>query len=236
MLARTTGCAMKRGIYSEITAMGILRLTMLELGRRAHDLGAIDDADHILDATIDEAAAILKGSGPSAAEIRERGERRRLLTAEGPPRFLGTPPPPPPPVDELPPPLARVMSATGFMIDAILGQLDAPEGDSNVIVGLGVNSGIYEGTARVIGNTFDLVDLEEGEVVVSGTTGEAFNSVLHLVGAIVTDHGSHACHAAIVAREIGFPAVVGTVNATSRIKSGDRVRVDGTKGEVTIVS
>ncbi len=226
----------ERGIYSEITAMGILRLTMLELGRRAHDLGSIDDPEQILDATISEAAAMLNGAGPSAADIRERGERRRGLTAEGPPRFLGSPPHPPPSMDELPPPLARVMSATGFMIDAILGQLDAPEGDSSVIGGLGVNSGIYEGTARVIGDTFDLLDLEEGEVVVSGTTGEAFNSVLHMVGAIVTDHGSHACHAAIVAREVGFPAVVGTVNATSRIKSGDRVRVDGTKGEVTIVS
>ncbi len=226
----------ERGVYSEITAIGILRLTMLEVGRRAHDLGAVIEPKHILDATIAEAAALLSDAGPSGEELNERGERRRSLTAEGPPRFLGSPPPPPPSMDELPPPLARVMSATGFMIDAILGQLDAPEGDGPLIGGVGVNPGVYEGTARIIDNTYDLLDLQDGEVVVSAATGEAFNSVLHLVGAIVTDHGSHACHAAIVAREMGFPAVVGTVNATSRIKSGDRIRVDGTKGEVTIIS
>jgi phosphoenolpyruvate synthase/pyruvate phosphate dikinase len=70
---------------------------------------------------------------------------------------------------------------------------------------------------------------------VAASTGEAFNSVLHLVAGIVTDHGSHACHAAIVAREMGFPAVVGTVNATTRIETGDRIRLDGSKGEVTIL-
>ena len=82
----------------------------------------------------------------------------------------------------------------------------------------------------------DLLELEDGEIVVSAATGEAFNSMLHLVGAIVTDHGSHACHAAIVAREMGFPAVVGTVDATTRIRTGDRLRVDGTKGEVSILT
>ena len=81
----------------------------------------------------------------------------------------------------------------------------------------------------------DLLDLEDGEVIVAPSTGEAFNSVLHLVAGVVTNHGSHACHAAIVAREMGFPAVVGTVNATTRIKTGDRIRVDGSKGEITLL-
>ena len=72
-------------------------------------------------------------------------------------------------------------------------------------------------------------------MLVAPTTGEAFNSMLHLVAAIVTDHGGFASHAGIVAREMGFPAVVGTVNATSRINTGDRLRVDGDSGEVTIV-
>ncbi len=128
------------------------------------------------------------------------------------------------------------MSATGFMIDAILGQLDAAAGDASVIIGIGTNDAVYEGTARLINKIDDLLDLEDGEIVVSAATSEAFNSMLHLVGAIVTDHGSHACHAAIVAREMGFPAVVGTVDATSRIRTGDRLRVDGTKGEVSILT
>ena len=72
-------------------------------------------------------------------------------------------------------------------------------------------------------------------MLVAPTTGEAFNSMLHLVGAIVTDHGSFASHAAIVSREMGFPAVVGTVDGTRRITNGVRLRVDGTTGQVTIL-
>jgi phosphohistidine swiveling domain-containing protein len=224
----------ERGIYSEITAMGILRLTMLEIGRRVHARGSIHEAEHVLDATLAEAAALLQSDAVPADELRTRGDRRRTLSAEGPPRYLG-PPPPPPPTDELPPPMARLMSATGFMIDAILGQLDEAAGDESSIIGFGANPGTYEGPARLIRSTDDLLDLEPGDIVVAATTGEAFNSVLHLVGAIVTDHGSHICHAAIVAREMGFPAVVGTVDGSTRIRTGDRIRVDGSKGEVSIL-
>lgn len=224
----------ERGIYSEITAIGILRLALLEIGRRAVAAGQVHQAEHLLDATLAEASAVLTGGPVSAEQMRDRGVLRRALTAEGAPRYLG-PPPPPPPTDELPPPLARLMSATGFMIDAVLGQLEAAAGDESVIVGIGTNPGAYEGVARRIDHIDDLLELEEGEIVVAAATGEAFNSILHLVGAIVTDHGSHACHAAIVAREMGFPAVVGTVDGTTRIRTGDRLRVDGTKGEVVIL-
>lgn len=225
----------ERGIYSEITAIGILRLTMLEVGRRAHARGHIDEPEHILDATLDEAAALLNTDAVPAEDLRARGDRRRALTTEGAPRHLGPPAPGPPPMDALPAPMARLMSATGFMIEAILGQLDEAAGDARNIVGIGANPGTYEGTARLIRSTDDLLDLEPGDIVVAAATGEAFNSVLHLVGAIVTDHGSHACHAAIVAREMGFPAVVGTVDGSARIRTGNRIRVDGTNGEVAIL-
>jgi rifampicin phosphotransferase len=72
-------------------------------------------------------------------------------------------------------------------------------------------------------------------VLIAPTTSEAFNSFIHLLGAIVTDHGSFASHAGIVAREMGFPAVVGTTNATKRIPEGATVRVDGDSGEVQIL-
>ena len=215
--------------------MGILRLTLLEIGRRAHTRGHVQAPEDLLDATLDEAAGLLVDTVLPSQELADRRDNRLRLTADGSPRHLGPPPPAPPPVDQLPPPLARVMSATGFMIEAILGQLDEAAGDSSTIVGLGATLGTYEGPARLIESTDDLLDLEDGDIVVTATTGEAFNSVLHLVGAIVTDHGSHACHAAIVAREMGFPAVVGTVDATTRISTGDRLRVDGTSGEVTIL-
>jgi phosphohistidine swiveling domain-containing protein len=225
----------ERGIYSDISAIGLLRLAMLEAGRRAADRGLIHERDHMLDATVDEAIAVLGGAGPSADELASRGTRRRELSAAGAPRHLGPPAPEPPPLDGLPPALGRVMAAVGLTIDGVLGQLDEAAGDDSVVIGIPGNAGVYEGTARLIEEIDDLLDLEDGEIMVTKSTGEAFNSMLHMVGAIVTDHGSYACHAAIMAREIGFPAVVGTVNATQRIASGDRIRVDGSKGDVTIL-
>lgn len=225
----------ERGIYSEITAIGLLRRALLEVGNRASDRGVIGDPALMLDATPDEAASVLGGAGPTGDELAERAELRRRLTADGAPRHLGPPPPPPPPIDELPPALGRLMSSIGFMIESILGQMDESAGDDTMIRGIGVTDQICEGPARLVRDIDDLLDLEEGEVIVAPATGEAFNSVLHLVAGIVTNHGSHACHAAIVAREMGFPAVVGTVNATTRIKTGDRIRVDGAKGEIILL-
>ena len=98
------------------------------------------------------------------------------------------------------------------------------------------SGGTYEGRAHVVRNFDDLFDLEEGDVLVTAATGESFNAFLATVGAIVTDHGSFASHAAIMGREMGFPAVVGTVDGTARITSGMRVRVDGDLGTVTIVA
>jgi len=225
----------ERGIYSEISAIGLVRWALLEVGRRAKADGRLDAAELALDANIAEAMAMAGGAGPSSEVLRQRRDRRMELTAEGPPRFLGPPPPAPPPVDELPPPLARLMSSVGFTIEGILGQMDEPAGGDGVVMGIPASGGTSEGKARLISSTEDLMALQPGEIVVAATTGEAFNSVLHLMAGIVTDHGSFACHAGIVAREMGFPAVVGTVNATTRINSGDTIRVDGSSGEVTII-
>jgi pyruvate,water dikinase len=135
----------------------------------------------------------------------------------------------------LPPAAARVMAAVGFSIEGNLGQLDEPAGTATSIIGIAGAAGVYEGTARLVRSIDDLLSLEPGDVLVAPTTGEAFNAMLHLVGAIVTDHGSFASHAAIVSREMGIPSVVGTVNGTTRIHDGARVRVDGTAGTVDIL-
>ena len=132
--------------------------------------------------------------------------------------------------------MKRLMSAVGFMIDGILGELPEPSGDNSVIRGVAVGSTAYEGRAHVVHRFEDLFTIEPGDVLVTPSTGEAFNSMIHLVGAIVTDHGSFACHAAIMARELGFPAVVGTTNGSRRIPHGARVRVDGGSGEVTVLA
>ncbi len=225
----------ERGIYSDMSAIGLLRLALLEIGRRSKADGGVEDADDVLDATVEEALALLSGTGPDVGELSQRRARRLQLTVDGAPRHLGPPPPAPPSPDQLPPPLARLMSAVGFLVEGVLGQLDEPAGDEGVVIGIPASTGVCEGSARLIMTTDDLMMLQPGEIVVAPSTGEAFNSMLHLMTGIVTDHGSFACHAGIVAREMGFPAVVGTVNATSRIKTGDTIRLDGAAGEVSII-
>jgi pyruvate,water dikinase len=128
------------------------------------------------------------------------------------------------------------MGAVGFSIEGVLGELAQPEGDETCVVGIPANPGVYEGRVHLVSTIDDLLTLEQGDVLVAESTGEALNSMLHLVGAIVTDHGSFACHAAIVARECGFPAVVGCTNATDRLVEGQRVRVDGGSGEVLVLT
>jgi phosphohistidine swiveling domain-containing protein len=226
----------ERGLYSDAAAAGLLRLALIELGRRLFERGRINFMYDTLDLKADEIDAILDGSSdPTADELSARVAHRKAISAAGAPRLLGPPPPEPPPVDELPPPLARVMSALGFYIDGVLGDVQTPIGDDNVVVGIGGSGGVYEGPARLVRNFDDLFNLQEGDVLVTTATGESFNAFLSLLGAAVTDHGSFASHAAIMGREMGFPAVVGTVDATSRIANGVRVRVDGDNGTVTIL-
>ena len=75
----------------------------------------------------------------------------------------------------------------------------------------------------------------QGDVLVTPATTEAFNILLPLLGAIVTDAGGLLSHAAIVSREYGIPGVVGTREGTGLIPDGAQVRVDGDKGEVTVL-
>ena len=78
-------------------------------------------------------------------------------------------------------------------------------------------------------------DVREGEVLVCGSTSPAWAPIFSKISATVTDVGGVMSHAAIVCREYGLPAVVGTGRATATIKTGQKVRVDGTNGVVTIL-
>lgn len=225
----------ERGLYSDSSAVGLIRLGLIELGHRLHRLGRINSPYDALDIGPTEIDGLLDGDpSPTADELSARVARRKAATAQGAPALLGPEPPPPPPLDQLPPPLARVMGAFGFVLSGVRGEADGPAGDESTVIGIPGSAGVYEGSARIVRNFDELWDLEDGEVLVTPATGESFNSFLHVVGAIVTDHGSFASHAAIMGREMGFPTVVGCVDATRRIITGTRVRVDGTAGTVTI--
>jgi len=107
--------------------------------------------------------------------------------------------------------------------------------DEDALTGFGGSPGVVEGVARVVLDVRDVGKIEEGEILVAPVTSPSWTPVFGKVAAAVSDIGGIMSHAAIVAREYGMPAVVGTGNATARIRSGDRVRVDGDAGVVTIL-
>jgi pyruvate,water dikinase len=225
----------ERGVYSDIWASGLMRRAALAAGRRVAARGGISAPEHMVDATVDEMQALVTGAGgPSAEELAQRAAYRADHSAREAPPTLGPPAPPPPDLSQLPPPVGRVMSATMIALGHLFGSSVEEHGD-DVLRGLAASQGTYEGTARLVNGPSEFGRILKGDVLVAESTTEAFNILLPLLGAIVTDHGGLLSHSAIVAREYGIPGVVGTREATQRITDGARVRVDGDAGEVTVL-
>jgi pyruvate,water dikinase len=134
----------------------------------------------------------------------------------------------------LPPDLLRVMMATVTTMDAMFAPSQAAHEDAR-LRGLGASGGVYEGPARRVSGPAEFDRIMQGDVLVTECTTEAFNILLPLLGALVTDSGGLLSHPAIVAREYGIPGVVGTRDATDRIADGVRVCVDGDAGEVMVL-
>jgi pyruvate,water dikinase len=109
----------------------------------------------------------------------------------------------------------------------------APSSTGGAITGIPASAGTVEGVARVLRRPDEGCELREGEVLVAVQTDVAWTLLFARAAAVVTDVGAPLSHAAIVARELGIPAVVGCGDATARLRTGDRVRVDGTRGVVT---
>jgi pyruvate,water dikinase len=126
------------------------------------------------------------------------------------------------------------MRAIGIVIDGMFAPSEA-EHEEQLIRGLGASKGSYEGPARRVAGPTEFDRIVVGDVLLTEATTEAFNILLPLLGAIVTDSGGLLSHAALVAREYGIPGVVGTRNATDLIADGARVRVDGNDGTVSVL-
>ena len=224
----------ERGVFSDIWASGLMRRAALAAGRRLAASGRLNEPEQLIDATVDEMRALLLGARePSAEELAARAEYRATHTAKDAPPAIGDPPSPPPDPAGLPPAAARVMQAMGIAMAEMLGSSEA-EHEEHFLRGLAASRGVYEGLARRIAGPSEFDRIAKGDVLVTESTSEAFNILLPLLGAIVTDSGGLLSHSAIVAREYGIPGVVGTREATERIADGARVRVDGDSGEVTV--
>ncbi len=223
----------ERGVFNDTWGSGIARQALLEAGWRLAEAGRIDDANLAIDATQAELIAALRGGAVPVAEWRERQDWRLNAPLSEVPPFLGPPPVGPPPLDGLPRHALLAMRSFGTVLGELFGA--GKESEGRTITGKPVSPGVYTGRARLIIQTSDMDRLEQGDVLVTSCTSPALNIVLPLLGAIVTDKGGQLSHAAIVAREYGIPAVVGTHRATTTIPDGSRVEVDGTQGRVRLL-
>ncbi len=106
--------------------------------------------------------------------------------------------------------------------------------DVKAFKGFAGSPGIVEGKARVCRTVEDIGELEEGDILIAPTTSPSWAPAFANISGVVTDVGGIMSHAAIVCREYGMPAVVGTGHATKIVKTGQMIRVDGSTGEITI--
>jgi len=200
--------------------MGLLRRAMLEAGRRL----AFIDANLAVEATVDELMQRLAGAvSPSSTDLAERRSERAIRSALDAPLTLG-PEFAIPPLRALPRALARIGAAQLATADHMLAA-SAP-------VGVGTKN--YVGRALVVDDPSVARDLmAAGDVVITTFTSPSWNVILFDAGAIVTTSGGLVSHAAVFARELGIPAVLGDPTATTRFTTGDTVCVDPIAGTVT---
>ncbi|MCB0503223.1 MAG: hypothetical protein KDD32_11100 [Bacteroidetes bacterium] len=122
----------------------------------------------------------------------------------------------------------------GITTDSVNNWLKGND-DPSKLSGMAASPGDVEGIARIINSTDDLDQLQQDEILVTRVTAPSWAPVFGKIKATVTDIGGMMSHAAIVCREYGLPAVTGTGSGTTTIKTGQRIRVNGSTGEVTIL-
>ena len=185
------------------------RLRWLRVGEHLQTLGAASRSDDVFYYALDELYPALEG-GPALppGEIARHRELQAAFRATSPPPVLGQPPEQP-----------AAGEASGRLRFA----------------GTAASPGIYRGTARVIRSLGEADRLGDGEVLVCGVTAPAWTPYFAIAGAVVTDAGGALSHTAVVAREYGIPAVVGTRDGSRRIADGATIEVDGGAGTVTVI-
>ena len=195
------------------------RRDMLVAGTHLAAAGVIEHRDDVFMLTLPQVrAALAAPTGDLRPAVQLSRDELDRWTDFHPPGQLGAP---------MPPELSS-------MIATLFGQLESTSTETQVR-GLGAAAGVVTGVARIIASLEDSHRLGEGEILVTQTTSPPWTPLFGIAAAVVTDAGGPMSHVAIVAREYGIPAVVGTVSATRQIEDGQLIRVDGSEGTVDLL-
>jgi phosphohistidine swiveling domain-containing protein len=188
-------------------AMPVVRRTFLELGRRLADVGILESAEEVFHLRFDELEQATN-TWPPAPPLAQELESTVRHRAERRAALADTP------------------------VIALPAQTTAvPSGDA-LLAGTPGSRGVAEGPVRIVRDATGFGALQLGEILVAPYTNPSWTPLFGRAAAVIVDAGSAVSHAAIVAREYGIPAVMGTGDAMTRLHDGQRVRVDGTRGLV----
>jgi pyruvate,water dikinase len=197
-------------------AWPVMRRAVLRIGEALAARGTIADPDDVFWLTRAEALAALDGAAlPPTVDVAARKSLRAEQGRLVPPRLVG-----------------RVNPMIQRVWDSFPGLIGAVPSDSALVSGVPASPGRVTGSVRVIRGPDEFDELQPGEILVAPMTAPAWTPLFTRAAAVVTDVGSAAAHASIIARVFGIPAVVGCSDATSRLHTGMRVTVDGSTGNV----
>jgi pyruvate,water dikinase len=191
-----------------------LRRALHGVAARLIERGEIVDRLSLFMVTVDELGDFLRSPDQFAAAIADRRRQYDLLNSLVPPYWF-----------------------EGSIPDPSAWSAPPPEGSTaagDVLTGIGVASGTARGRARIVTDPGDPRGIEAGEVLLAPITDPAWTPLFLAASAVVVEVGALQSHAAIVARELGIPAVVSVAGATSRIRDGSVVTVDGDRGTVAV--
>jgi rifampicin phosphotransferase len=213
---------------------GLLRRVALEAGRRLVERGLLarhTDAVMLTAGELRQAVTGPAGESDLRSLVARRKAEHAWVRANPGPAVYGAKPGPLPDLRGLPSAARRL---NGALLWDLAQEFNAPKPTTaDTLGGIAASPGTYRGRVRVIRAPEHLAKLRAGEILVCPETSSAWMMVFRRAGALVTDHGSTLSHTAIVSREFGLPAVVATKNATSTLRDGDEVIVDGSRGTVT---
>lgn len=193
----------------------VMRRAVLRIGEALVSSGVVDAAEDVFFLTRSEMDAMVDDPGDMRDEVAQRRSERSFAKRLVPPLTVGRRP--------------LIVRYLFGMSSRIQG---AERSDTALVSGTPASAGRATGPVRVVRDASQFEGFEEGEILVAPLTAPAWTDLFSRAGAVVTDVGSALAHASIIAREYGIPAVVGCGDATSRLRDGQIVTVDGSTGNV----